>query len=390
MKKLLIAAAAMSVVAGAQAQSSVEVYGLIDQGYNKVESSGTTTQKSTTVGAATNSGNGSGNLNGSRLGFRGTEDLGGGNKAGFVAEYGLNLTGAGTKDATAAESYTGQTIAVLRQGYVSLTNASAGTLIAGTVYAFHDGASGALGGAQAHGGTNNTHGAANLLKYGATAGNPRATNAVVYVSPSFNGLTAKIAKHEGEQITTDAAPTKTNQAMSYALDYVSGKLKAGFAQTNYKDLKLAETEIADVFGDANDASDASVTAMAAGNYNVTNRIYGGSYNFGFATIGLNHADYQQKLASNEATNLEASHNSLSISVPVTAAFTINAAYTDGKIEKSGVKAYDTNGTDLIGVYTLSKRTNVYAMYTEATYDNATAGGKDTKQKHYGVGVRHSF
>jgi len=410
MKKSLIALAALSAIAGvAQAQSSVEVYGLIDQGYNKVESSGTTTTKTTTVGASVNSANGSGNLNGSRIGFRGTEDLGGGLKAGFVVEYGLNLTGAGTKDATAAsESVTGQTLANLRQGYVSLSS-NYGTLVAGTVYAFHDASSGALGGAQAHGGTNNTYGAANLFKYGVTGGSPRATNAIAYISPTFNGFTAKVAKHEGEQLTTDAAGTKTNQAVSFALDYVGGPLKAGFAQTNYKDAVLSKTTVADVLGTANDSS---AVNGSNGNNDITNRVYGLSYDFKVAVVGLNHSDFKQETklgtttttyaasstSANTATTvtgvtgtkLESSQNSLSASVPVTAAFTINAAYTNGSIDLANAKIYDTTGVDLIGVYALSKRTNVYALYTEVKFENKVAGGADTKQKHYGVGVRHSF
>ena len=95
MKKLLIAPAALAMVAGtAQAQSSVTVYGLIDLGY-------TTTEQQATVAGQTgrlkqsNTGNGDGGLATSRLGFRGVEDLGNGNKAKFVLEYDLVDAGTG-------------------------------------------------------------------------------------------------------------------------------------------------------------------------------------------------------------------------------------------------------------------------------------------------------
>ena len=387
MKKLLIAAAAMSVVAGAQAQSSVEIYGLIDQGYNVIKSSGVADVKQTTVGAGGNSGNGSGNLNGTRLGFRGTEDLGSGLKAGFVVEYGVNLTGAGSAGtAAASESTTGQTLANLRQGYVSLSSANLGTVVAGTVYAFHDATSGAQGGNQAHGGTNNVVGAANTFKYGLTAGSPRATNAIAYISPTFAGVTLKVAKHEGEAVREGAAQTKTNRAVSYAVDYVQGNLKAGFAQTNYKDVNnAATTKLVDVLGSSNDSAAVNTAGLA----DFTNRVYGGQYNFGFASVGLNHSDFEADSKSN--ADIKSKQNSLSVSVPVKGtAFTVNAAYTDGKLELDGAKAYDTKAFDLIGVYTLSKRTNVYALAVQTKYENAAAGEPSAKQRQYAVGVRHSF
>ena len=88
MKKSLIALAALATVAtAAQAQSSVAVYGLLDAG---VSSNFTANSSGQTLTAAAN-----GILATSRLGFRGTEDLGGGLKANFNLESGLNpMTGA--------------------------------------------------------------------------------------------------------------------------------------------------------------------------------------------------------------------------------------------------------------------------------------------------------
>jgi predicted porin len=92
MKKLLIASAALAMVAGtAQAQSSVTVYGLLDMGYTSISTANTPRtagQEPYTV-KGVQSGN-QGRLSGSRLGFRGTEDLGGGLAASFVVEFGLD------------------------------------------------------------------------------------------------------------------------------------------------------------------------------------------------------------------------------------------------------------------------------------------------------------
>jgi len=81
MKKSLLALAAMGAFAGAaQAQSSVTVYGILDVGYVG------TNEKDTIAGTTTKqqvSGFGQSAQQSSRLGFRGTEDLGGGMRAFF-------------------------------------------------------------------------------------------------------------------------------------------------------------------------------------------------------------------------------------------------------------------------------------------------------------------
>lgn len=85
MKKSLIALAALAAVSAASAQSSVTMYGVADLGIVKLP--GVSTQMG---GGGTQMGNG-----GSRLGVRGVEDLGGGLKAAFNFEQGLNMeTGA--------------------------------------------------------------------------------------------------------------------------------------------------------------------------------------------------------------------------------------------------------------------------------------------------------
>ncbi len=81
MKKTLIAAAVLSLAGSAMAQSSVVIYGIIDAAVTHGAGSG--------AGATSKTALTSGNTAGSRLGFRGVEDLGGGMSAGFVLEAGL-------------------------------------------------------------------------------------------------------------------------------------------------------------------------------------------------------------------------------------------------------------------------------------------------------------
>ena len=83
MKKTLLALAAIAASSAAFAQSSVTLYGVVDASVESVRANDTVTRVS------------SDNLSSSRLGFKGTEDLGGGTKAIFALETQLNLdTGA--------------------------------------------------------------------------------------------------------------------------------------------------------------------------------------------------------------------------------------------------------------------------------------------------------
>lgn len=84
MKKTLVALAIASAFTGAAfAQSSVTVYGIADVGYQFDDYDRS--------GAASLSGVQAGIRNGNRLGFRGSEDLGGGLRAIFQLETGFNL-----------------------------------------------------------------------------------------------------------------------------------------------------------------------------------------------------------------------------------------------------------------------------------------------------------
>ena len=108
MKKSLLAVAALTAFAGAaQAQSSVTVYGIVDvgvggqsNGYNLNGGNGGASF-STVNPTGTRNGSSFGLIGGgqsaSRLGFKGAEDLGGGTKAVFTLEMGMNLVNGNSK-----------------------------------------------------------------------------------------------------------------------------------------------------------------------------------------------------------------------------------------------------------------------------------------------------
>jgi len=89
MKKSLVAMAALAVAGIASAQSSVTLFGVLDTGvrYQETKVNGVESKNWTLA---------SGGITTSRLGFRGTEDLGGGLAASFWLEAGLAVdTGLG-------------------------------------------------------------------------------------------------------------------------------------------------------------------------------------------------------------------------------------------------------------------------------------------------------
>ncbi|HUN93777.1 MAG TPA: porin [Burkholderiaceae bacterium] len=118
MKKTLVALALASAFSGAAfAQSSVTIYGLID----------TTIHRETHVDAAGDSKLllDDGAFNGNRLGFKGSEDLGGDTRAIFDIEAGFNL-GNGSSEQQ------GQLFG--RQAWVGLSNPTGGSLTLGRQY----------------------------------------------------------------------------------------------------------------------------------------------------------------------------------------------------------------------------------------------------------------
>src|SRR5471030_3382439 len=81
MKKTYLALTAMGAFSVAHAQSSVTLYGIIDEGINYASNSGGHTLYNLSSGV----------LQGSRFGLRGKEDLGSGLSAVFVLENGFDV-----------------------------------------------------------------------------------------------------------------------------------------------------------------------------------------------------------------------------------------------------------------------------------------------------------
>ncbi|GGY43486.1 porin [Pseudoduganella albidiflava] len=191
MKYAITAALAMAC-ATAHAQSEVKVYGVMDAGLVK--------EYGTPNGSSTNLTGGV--AYGSRLGFKGKEDLGGGLSAIFTLESGINID-------TGTSGQGGRLFG--RQAFVGLAG-KFGSLTAGRQYSpyykalgdiadpFEDGLAGQ---------------AMNII-----AANRRMDNSVVYGTPVMAGFSAEVAYGAGE-VAGDAT---RRRELSGAVTYAPGDL----------------------------------------------------------------------------------------------------------------------------------------------------------------------
>ncbi len=404
MKKLLIASAALAMVAGtAQAQSSVTVYGVLDIGYTAAENKATTSAGVTTTSKATSTGNGDGGLATSRLGFRGTEDLGGGTKANFVLEYDLIDVGAGgngqvnaavsTSNGATAAPNSGSALTRTgfgaRYSWVGLEDAKLGQLRLGrqeqSIHSVVVG--GSAGMANNVTGAIYSAGEADISTNSATV-RPHLVflnRAVTYISPSFNGLRVE-AQTSSQKLDNGLNQGDTSaKEMGGSLKYAAGKFAAayGFATT-----KLDVTN--------STSTDAKFKQEAIN----------ASYDFGVAKVFALHTKRKDTNLTTGALASDTKGTEVGVQVPMgktllwASAYEgdrngsrADAAYTAAPTAANlGVTPSDIKGYQVGAMYNLSKRTAVYGIYgtQEIKATGALASGAKIESPAVAAGVRHSF
>ena len=329
MKKSLIALAVLAASGAAMAQSSVTLYGVVDVGVAKLE--GVSTQFS-----------GSGLMNNanSRIGLRGVEDLGGGLKASFNLEQGINPENGG---GASTNGLNGPNWA--RAAYAELSGGfGAVRLGRSTNPSFHGMAAWELTGAANY--------SAVASQFGFVGDNDgRNDSQIMYTSPNFGGLTASAAVI----LKPDTGVVVANdQKAKYDLNvvYANGPIAAALSYNQIKDHKA-------------------------------NMSLGGSYDLGVAKVA---ASYQNGYMPGALKTLPSAQlNALKYR-----GFTIGATVPVGAFSVTLDIARDTEFKDtnvlLEGKYALSKRTFAYAAYLNDGKDNAGT----PKASHFGMGIRHNF
>lgn len=316
---------------------------------------------------------------GSRLGFRGTEDLGGGLKASFTLEQGINPTsnnGFNQRVASGAHQLadaTGTAFAASnnRQSFLGLAGGF-GEVRVGYQYtnSYDNVAFQGYSLSEFQGGNyqNQTH------------ANGTRANSITYISPAMSGVTVKAQFGQGAgRMTaesnaaaniggaTNTLTKNNNQYTSLMAAYGAGPLKVS------ADYSKADLE-----------TSAAATAQTGPTaFNI-----GASYNLGFATVSATIGNLKDGAAAESTTKAQ----QFSVKVPFGAT---DLLLSTGSAKRTTVgvtaAALDSSGT-MIGVsHALSKRTNVYALTGTEKNDAVTAvNGAGYKDSKTAVGIRHTF
>ena len=329
MKKVLFTLLALGASCTAMAQSSVTIYGVADAGL--VVDKDATGNRLTRVA--------SGVASGSRIGFKGKEDLGNGLSALFVLESGFNID-------TGTSGQGGLLFG--RQAYVGLSG-TGGTVTLGRQYspyylALRDVADPFVIGLA---GT-----ASNIM-----VTNIRVDNMAQYSTPTWNKLSADVAYGFGEV----ADDNKKNRSLGGAVHYIDGPLN--LTLTHHRKENVAGT----------DQTRNSLLAMR--------------YDFGVAQANLGYAD-NRALAGVKSNDVL-----LGVSVPFGPTKVV-ASYIRHN-DKSNLNR-DAQQWAIGAYYALSKRSDLYTGYGHisnkngATFVVGNATDNGTGNSGFNLGMRHLF
>jgi outer membrane protein OmpU len=338
----------------AYAQSNVTLYGLIDESLNYVSNEGGHSAFTQT----------SGNVQGSRWGIKGTEDLGGGYQAIFTLENGFALNNGALGQGG---------LEFGRQAFVGLTT-PAGTITLGRQYDF----------------LIYLYSMTNLFNVGTYGfhlgdydrlGGERLNNVIAYQSPTFDGLKVGVLYAPGGQPGHLAA----GSAQSYGISYSSDNLNLAAAYTSVNNTTItpaATIGVPDLFGTPQSGTVAlnRISTFAAG----------GSYKFGPALL---HGVYSlTDMKSGNSTAVLSTWEG-GVTYWLTPAVSVLGGYAYSKLNEARWGQYMVSAD-----YFLSKRTDLYALLNyehvhggdvRATLFTATPSSGDN-QTIVSLGIRHRF
>lgn len=325
MKKTLIALAAVAATGAAFAQSSVTLYGVADAAIVK------STNVSTKLQSSTQMTNGN-----SRWGVRGSEDLGGGMKAGFNFEQGLALN-----DGSLAKSGGGE---FGRAAWMNLSGGFGELKLGRTLNpSFYSVAAWEL--------TGTANYSAVMSQFGGATSGVRNSSQIAYTTPNMGGFSSTLGYiMKGNNVVGGTAATATTPAV------------AG--------VERAKVDLNAIYRNG-------PVAVSLG-YNKTqdqekNIALGASYQVGPATIAGSVIDLSSKGKG----------------------FTIGAGMQAGPVYLVLDIARDTDYKDtdvLVEVkYPLSKRTVAYAAFLRNGEGKVNqADGSSINVNNIGLGIRHNF
>jgi len=413
MKKSLFAVAALSAIAGgAQAQSSVTVYGLLDVGYVGANTRLSTNASTVPQGQSRTTANGftgKGAENTSRIGFKGTEDLGGGSSAFFTAEFELypqdqDVSGNANKGILNRQTFVGLKKNGLGQAavglqYTPIFNLAAATdpgqlnnVLGNVIY-------------QASGYSNDNGGQA----YNAGFTN-RTANTLSFKTDNFSGLTVSgiytLANSNATQQSSSSGGNTNASGWGLAADYTWNKLYIGGAIQQLKQLTTtsnltpATSTTTNPWISAQPSSGLNSTTgagtAATNGLNVQDNQYllGATYDFGILKAYAQYVSRTASATQNSNYYVKRSGEQIGVRSFVTPTVEAWASAGLGRYTAMGTSTptANFNAWQLGSNYYLSKRTNLYAIYGQQVQSTAAylTTTVSSSASMYALGLRHTF
>jgi predicted porin len=354
LKKAACIALGLAAGAGAHAQTNVTIYGIADAALVSESGGAAGHQTKITSGAAS----------ASRIGFRGTEDLGNGMSAFFTLETGVKLD---TGELDAANTIFN------RQAFVGIKT-KAGAVALGRQYTpYHL----TLTSVADPFGTGYAGTSKNLFPDNGT--NVRTSNTITYTSPTVSGVHAELAYSAGEQSELSAG-----RQFGGALDYAQGPLRVRLAY-NSKNTDVAATGV---------NHDLGRNVLLGANYDFKwIKLYGAfevDKGFNSATLGNANNPYG---GAKPTPSTDGREILLGFSAPVgPGTLMFSTQHKDDRTRFN----QDAHAWGIGYLYALSKRTGLYAAY--AHIDNKNGAGytvannteSGTGNTGYNLGIRQTF
>jgi predicted porin len=330
----------------ALAQSSVTLYGAVDNALSYVSN-----QK-----GSSNLYMSQGNLNASKFGLLGSENLGGGLKAIFRLESGFNSQ-------TGAQSSAGYQFN--RQAYVGMSSQSWGTLTAGRQYTPYFSYVGALGPTGVLTGATGAH-PGDLDALDTTL---RFNNSLTYTSPTFLGLQGGVQYGLGGVAGHFAQGNTLSAGVRYDVGNVS--VAAGYVHLN-------ELTGSNAIGTVADNSPVNAAYASA----QSNQIVGAAaqYHSGNWMVGVNYTNVLYRPGASSTFHDTAVFNTLGLisTYQLTPAIAVAAGYSYTRASRSnGIPdSASYNQFSMEQTYSFSKRTAIYFLegYQRANGQILTANG----------------
>jgi predicted porin len=360
MKKTLLALAVLGASAGVASaqQSNVTVYGIVDAGV-QYKNDGNPAGKTLSLE--------SGQQNGSRLGFKGTEDLGGGLSAIFTLENGFNVD----------DGTLGQGSRLFgRQAWVGL-NGGFGTVKLGRQQTALYYALDAIDPFR----INLAGNAQKVFGAGQYATDPlsRSNNTVSYSTATIGGFTGSASYGFGEVAGNNSA----GRTVGAGGTYVNGPVNV--------QLVYQKSNTAPVVGALTTALGVPSTTAAPATADVSTAFVGATYDFRVVKAHLAYANTKFNLTT---TSVKDNDILIGVTVPLTSADNVLASYIHNDVKD--LTAAKSNQFALGYTHALSARTS---LYTSAAYlKNDSSIGVNTgtnaplgsNVRIFNVGMRHMF